>query len=165
MWTKYVFITESQSLLNRNIRGLAVALALLFFALIFSGVALSAFVVEQKLFGQRYTGSKQLLIIAALSVVIYLVVWLLKGFALYCRGKGKLIWLPLYLGSVAIVAFLPAWVAYQWAGGANHPTSSIGAAIALFGLIYWHFQFHADGAPMIARPAYHAGISLAALFW
>src|SRR5580693_3322413 len=158
MWTTY--INESQNLMNRNARGIIIALILFLYLMVFSPLWFTGFMIQQRLF-PKMKGAEQGLIIAAIGLVLYWILFLLKGILMFSKGRGKLIWIPLYLICTGFASVAPAIAAFQSVGGWTHPVGAILVFLILIAFTYGHYQFHADGAPRIGRTAYHLGVVLA----
>jgi len=161
MWTEY--INESQSLLNRNMRGFGIAILILFYGVIFSPLLFTGYMIGYKLFPQ-IKGSEQVLIIFLIALVLYCFLFMLKGVLLFCKGKGNLFWIPLFLICTGFTSLAPAIVLFRSIHGSQHPVIDAGLSLLLFCVVYLHYQFHADGAPRYGRPAYHLGIVIASKF-
>jgi hypothetical protein len=155
MWTTY--LNESQNLLNRNARGFVIALILFLYLIVFSPLWFTGFMIQQRLF-PKFKGVEQVLTIVGISLLLYWILFLLKGIILFSKGKGNLIWFPLYLVCTGFATIAPAIVGFKSVGGWTHPVGAICVFLILFAFTYGHYQFHADGAPWIGRPAYHLGI-------
>jgi len=159
MWSEYY--NESQNLLNRNGRGLIIALILALYVAVFSPLFFTGFMIEQKLF-PNFKGIDQMLSMAGIAFVLYGVLWALKGVILFCMGKGCIfVWLPLYIVCIGFACIAPAIAVFQGMGGMKHPATSIFLSLVVLCVSYLHYQFHADGAPPISRAAYHLGIVVA----
>jgi len=158
MWTTYV--NESQSLMNRNARGMIIALILFLYLMVFSPLWFTGFMIQQRLFA-KMKGAEQVLTIFGISLLLYWILFLLKGILMFSKGRGKLIWIPLFLICTGFATVAPAIVAFQSVGGWAHPVGAILFFFTLLFFTYGHYQFHADGAPRIGRAAYHLGILIA----
>jgi len=157
----YKHFNESQSLLNRNLFGLRVAFYFFIYLVIFCPLWFTGFMIEQKIFDHKYKGIKEVLIIAGFAVLIYWLLFLLKGILLFCKGKGNLLWIPLYLLCTGFAAVAPAIELFLITRHSLQPVMGVIASIALFALTYSHYQFHADRSSGLGRPAYHLGIDIA----
>ena len=161
MQTEYY--NESQYLFDRNLRGFGIILLVIIYGLIFSPICYSSYWIISKFTGQQKLNSMYLLLTAAGSLFIYWIIWILKGMILYFQGKKNLWCIPLFILCTGFTCLAPAIVCFLILYKNVHTVVGLVLSAIPFFLAYFHYQFHVDGSPKIARPAYHLGILLGSL--
>jgi hypothetical protein len=151
------FRNESQDLLNRNVNGFLIFFYLLFSMVVFTPLWLYGFYLEHKIFGMHYKGLNELLIVVGMSVVIYWVIYFLKGVLIAIQEKGSGLWVLLLILYMGLFVGMPVWFYFvAFRVSANLFINFFIAAI-IAASIYSHFDFHKPGSSILGRPGYYLG--------
>lgn len=101
------------------------------------------------------------------TLLIYQLLFLLKGLLIALKQKGNLMWLLLFVICICFTCILPAYLAMEPAAYLAikikiDESFARMIVIVLAAYIYTRYNFHADSAPKMAAGAYRAGLNIIA---
>jgi len=159
--------SAGQYLFDRTLAGLIIAFKFACQLFLYSPLWFSGYIISTKILDKEASAFSWLGLILFFSILLYQLMFFIKGLIIGFRESGKLIWLPLAIILLFFTCFLPVYLFFPhiyalmvdvYAPQAK--TLSWFAGVALFFAVYSRYHFFTDMAPFVAYPSYQAGLSL-----
>lgn len=144
---------------EKGLRWVAVGCWRLF---IYSPLLITGYYITLQYLGRNVSALWWIACVATCALLLYQVLFLLKGILIGLKQKGNLLWLILIVLCVSFTTLLPAYLALE---PAAHLASKINSDPAIGRIlvlllsiyIYTRYNFHKDSVPPIAAAAYRIG--------
>jgi signal transduction histidine kinase len=158
---------EEQQLFNNSLSALRIAARSCIMLFVYSPLLLIGFALSSFLWG---TGNQVLLLFlftGIFALLLFGMIYFLKGLLIGCRNKKSLWWLPLWILCVGLTCIFPVWLAYDAiqfiavrisATNTGMVTKLLAVILGIY--IYSFYTFHKDKCPSIAISCYKIGKEL-----
>lgn len=140
----------------------------LFKTLTYSPLLLSSYSIAYGILKKEDTAILWIGLIMICSIILYLLLYFLKGMLIGLKSYGNWLWVPIFITCTLFTSVLPVWIVFDditatlavFSKPADEKLALI-ASIAVGFCFYSRFHFLTNMAPQFAFPFFQMGIDLA----
>lgn len=159
-------INSGQYLFDKTLKALWISLKfslklITYLPLWFAGYLITSLILQKNDDGLAWIG-----LIILFAILIYQIVFFIKGIIIGLKNKGNLIWLPLFILCLSFTCLLPTWLVYKniqpyfnkvSPASGNVLTWIVSISFGLYA--YSRYHYLTNIVPLAASLSYQLGIS------
>jgi hypothetical protein len=158
---------DGQFLFDRILFAFVIVFKVILKAVVYSPLLFLGWIISKQILDTNSDKILWIALIVLLAVILYFVVYFLKGVLIALKHNHNLFWIPLFVFCVVITCILPVYIVFDpiqnMVGsytGTKQPLLTWIFATA-FGLyVYSRYHFLTNIAPTAAYPYYQRGINI-----
>jgi hypothetical protein len=156
---------DGQILFNRILFAFALTIKLFIKLIVYSPLIFLSWLITEQLFNTTTNKILSLALILLFTIVLYYMIYFIKGMLIALKYNGNLFWVPLFLILTMLTCALPVWIIFtplesliRTYTETNQQLLTWICAIAFGFYTYSRYHFLTNIAPSKAFPYYQRGI-------
>lgn len=165
MW---YYNNDDQNILDRSLFGIFIFSKAILKIATYSPLIITGYTITSCFLDKKESAFAWIILVIVFSILVYLLIYFLKGLTIGFKLSGKWLWLPFFIVCVFYTSVIPVWICFETIQTLAAIISKTSGKIltpivsACFGIsCYSHYQLLTNSAPRFAFSIYKIGFNTA----